>query len=60
MKENVNVKKKQTKSREKAPPPDPSKEIYFNITEKDTTDKSEPLSDTSNGDLPSEGELDIF
>ena len=60
LKENVTVKKTQTKSREKAPPPDLSKEIYFNIKEKDTADKSEPLSDTPDDGLPSEGELDIF
>ena len=55
-----NTGKKQTaKTREKAPSDvsqDSSKEIYFDITEKDTPQESEP----SHDELSSEGELDIF
>ena len=53
------TKKPAAKPREKAAvqeKPDPSKEIYFNITEQD----AEKEQDSSDDDLSSEGELDIF
>jgi FtsZ-binding cell division protein ZapB len=58
LKENVTGKKNQVKPIEKTPKP--TKEIYFNITEKDTKKEGEPLNDTSDDKLSSEGELDIF
>jgi FtsZ-binding cell division protein ZapB len=58
LKENVVVKKTPVKTREKTP--EPSKEIYFDITEKETAKESEPLDDVSDDKLSLEGELDIF
>jgi len=60
LKEKVATKRTIIKAKEKPPesssPDSSNSEIFFEIPEKDTAKKEE----TSGGDLPSEGELDIF
>jgi len=60
LKEKVTTKKTVIKAKEKSPEPaspdSSNSEIFFEISEKDAAKKE----DASGGDIPSEGELDIF